>query len=72
MKKLVLTFASLCLVVSIYSCRETKEEKIEVQVEESMDDAADAVEEAVEDTGDAMENAAQEVEDEVEGNDDAN
>jgi phosphate uptake regulator len=77
MKKLILTFASLCLVLSIYSCRETKEEKVEVEVEEMADDAGDAMEEAgdaiedaVDDTGDAMENAANDVEDAMEGTDD--
>ena len=31
MKKVILTFASICLVASIYSCRETKEEKAELK-----------------------------------------
>ncbi|QNJ97882.1 hypothetical protein [Constantimarinum furrinae] len=70
MKKLVLSFASLCLVLSIYSCRETKEEKVEVEVEEMADDTGDAIEDAVDDAGDAIEDAANDVEDEIEGNDD--
>ncbi|RMA57597.1 hypothetical protein [Ulvibacter antarcticus] len=77
MKKLILSLASLCLVLSIYSCRETTEEKAADALENAVEDtqsnlekAGDAIEEAVEDTGDAIEEGVQEVKDEVEGNDD--
>lgn len=61
MKKLILTFASLCLIFSIYSCRETTEEK----AEDAMEEAAQDVETNVEEAGDAIEEAAEEVEEEI-------
>ena len=54
MKKVLLSFAALSLVFSIYSCRETTEEKTEDAVESMGED----MERAAEDAGDAMENAA--------------
>lgn len=70
MKKLFLTFASLCLVVSVYSCRETdkKAEDAADSVEEVMEDAGDAVEEAMDDAGDAIEEAVDEAVDTIDGN----
>ena len=56
MKKVFLSFAALALVASVYSCRETNEEK----AEDNMEQMADDMEDAAEDTGDAMENAAEE------------
>ena len=49
MKKVFLTFASVCLIASVYSCRET---------EQKADEAADAVEEVIEDATQATEEAA--------------
>ena len=78
MKKVFVSFAALALVVSIYSCRETTEEKAEDAIEAAAQDtednleaAGDAIEEAAE-TGDAIENAANEVKEEIEGTDDVN
>lgn len=77
MKKLFLSFAALALVASVYSCKETTEEKLEDTAEievidndaeqaleradEAIDEAIDASVEALDDASDAVENAADEV-----------
>ncbi len=66
MKKLSLLLLAAVFTLSIYSCRETTEEKTEDAVEEIGNDMEEATEESV----DAVENAADEVEAEVEGTDD--
>ena len=67
MKKVILSLAVVfTLSTAFVSCRDTKETKIEVEV----DDAADDVEDALEDAGDAVEDAADDVEDAVTGEDD--
>lgn len=48
MKKIILTFAAVCLIALTYSCRET---------EKKADDAADAVEEAMDDASEKLEEA---------------
>lgn len=61
MKKLFLLFAVATMSLSIYSCRETTEEKTE-----------DAVEEMGNDIEESAENVGNEMEEEVEGTDDMN
>jgi len=79
MKKLSLLLLAAVFSLSIYSCRETTEEK----TEDSMEDAADDMEDAADDVADDMdamendveaaaENAETEVEEEVNGTDDVN
>jgi len=48
MKKLFISFAALCLVASVYSCRET---------EKKADEMGDSIEETMEEAGDKMEEA---------------
>ena len=73
MKKLFLTFASVCLIASVYSCRETEKKADEAVdgMEEVMDDATDAAEEAAEKAGDVMDDATDAVEDAAEKTGDA-
>ena len=67
MKKLVLSLALLFTFSSAFvSCRDTKKETIEVNVDDAMDD----VEDAIDDAGDAIEDAADDVEDALTGEDD--
>ena len=57
-------------VLAVSSCRETKEDKMEddvENVEEEIEDVGDAVEEGAENVGDAVEEGAEEVEEEAEG-----
>lgn len=77
MKKLFLSFATLALVASVYSCKETTEERLEDTAEtevmhndaeealeradESIDEAIEASVEALNEAGDAVDNAADEV-----------
>jgi len=61
MKKVLLTFASIALVASIYSCRETTEEK----TEDAMESAAEDTENNMEEAGEAVENAGEEMNQEV-------
>lgn len=68
MKKLFLLFAVATMSLSIYSCRETTEEKTEDAVESMGED----VENAGEEVENAAENAGDEMEEEVEGTDDMN
>ena len=79
MTKLVLLFAVATMSLSIYSCRETTEEKTEDAVESmgedmenAADEAGDEMEEAGQDVENAAENAENEMEEEVEGTDDMN
>ncbi|HKJ48440.1 MAG TPA: hypothetical protein VJ973_05090 [Christiangramia sp.] len=79
MKKLFLLFAVATMSLSIYSCRETTEEKSEEAVESmgedmenAADEAGDELEEAGQDVENAAENAENEMEEEVEGTDDMN
>jgi len=72
MKKLFLLFAVATMSLSIYSCRETTEEKMEEDVEQVGEDIENEMEEAgneIEEAGEDMEN---EMEEEVEGTDDMN
>ena len=55
MKRIFLSVAMIALVGSVYSCRETTQEKTE---------------EAVEAMGDAIQEGADELNDEIQGNDD--
>jgi len=64
MKKLSLLLLATVFTLSIYSCRETTEEKTE--------DAVEAVEEATEESVEAVEEATEEVEEAVEGTEDVN
>ena len=53
MKKLILSFASLCLILYVYSCREPNKEKAEDALEEvegAMDKGTDELMEEVEET----------------------
>ena len=63
MKKIFLSFAALCMVASVYSCRETEKKaedaatEIEETVEETkekVEDAADTVKEAAEEVADSL------------------
>ncbi len=53
MKKIVISFATLCLIIAVTSCREQKS-------------TGEKVEDAVEEMGDAVEDGAEEIEDAVE------
>lgn len=66
MKKLILSFASLCLVLSVYSCRETENkaddaateaEQVMEETPEVIEEATEAVEEATDSIQDAVEEA---------------
>ena len=54
MKKLILAFASLCLVLSVYSCRETNKEKEEDAVEETMEEVNVEVEKTMDEAEEAV------------------
>ena len=62
MKKLFLLFAVATLSLSIYSCRETTEEK----TEDAMESAGEDIENTAEEAGDEMEEAGNEIEAEAE------
>ncbi|MUP44338.1 hypothetical protein E0K83_01090 [Gramella sp. BOM4] len=69
MKKLFLLFAVATMSLSIYSCRETTEEKTEDAVEAMGEDVENAAEEAgneMEEAGQDIENAAENAENEME------
>jgi len=68
MKKLSLLLLATVFTLSIYSCRETTEEKTEDAVEEIGNDMEEATEESVE----AVEEATEESVEAVEGTDDVN
>jgi len=78
MKKSILILATAFTFSAFFtSCRETTEEKNEIEVNDDMDDLNDDlddvgndIERAADDAGNAVERAAQDVEDEIEGNDD--
>ena len=59
---LFLTFLML-LGITFTSCRETVEERREVEIH--TDDAADDIEDAADEVGDGIEDAADEIEDEI-------
>ena len=68
MKKLSLLLLATVFTLSIYSCRETTEEKTEDAVEEigndmeeATEESVDAVEEATDESVDAVEEAAEDV-----------
>jgi phosphate uptake regulator len=63
MKKLSLLLLAAVFTLSIYSCRETTEEKTEDAVEEIGNDVEEATEESVEAVEDATEEAVEAVED---------
>jgi len=62
MKKLFLLFAVATMSLSIYSCRETTEEK----TEDAMESAGEDIENTAEEAGDEMEEAGNEIEAEAE------
>ena len=69
MKKLFLLFAVATMSLSIYSCRETTEEKTEDAVEamgEDVENAADEAGNEMEEAGQDVENAAENAEEEME------
>ena len=68
MKKLFISFAALCLVASVYSCRETEKKAEDAMdaTEEAVEEAMDATEDAMEETKDAMEEAVDSLGDAVE------
>lgn len=79
MKKLSLLLLAAVFSLSIYSCRETTEEK----TEDAIESAADDMEDAADDMGDEMDaagndieaaadNAGTEIQEEVNGTDDVN
>ena len=72
MKKLFLLFAVAMMSLSIYSCRETTEEKTEDAVESMGEDVENAAEEAGNEVENAAENGGNEMEEEVDGTDDMN
>lgn len=66
MKKVLITFAALAMVASVYSCRET-ETKTEEAVEAAVEETQEAMEEVVEEVEEAVDTLATEVEGAVEG-----
>jgi hypothetical protein len=72
MKKLSLLLLAAVFSLSIYSCRETTEEKTEDAVEAMGDDMEDAAEEAGNEIEAAAEGVETEMEEEVNGTDDVN
>lgn len=75
MKKSILILATAFTVSAFFtSCRETNQERNDIEVTDDVNDDLDNVgndlENAAEDVGNSIENGAQEVEDEIEGNDD--
>ena len=56
MKKLFISFAALCLVASVYSCRETEKKADEMgdSIEETMEEVEEKTEEAMEDMEETM------------------
>ncbi len=72
MKKLSLLLLAAVFSLSIYSCRETTEEKTEDAVEAVGNDMEDAAEEAGEEVEAAAENVETETEEEINGTDDVN
>ncbi|OAB75965.1 hypothetical protein [Cochleicola gelatinilyticus] len=61
MKKVFLSLALVAAIsVSFTSCRETKEDKVEINVDDA-DDVADDVEDAIDDAGDAIEEGVDEI-----------
>lgn len=63
MKKVILSFAALCLIVSVSSCRETEKKADEAteSVEAVMDDTMEATEEVIEETTDTVTEVIEEV-----------
>lgn len=65
MKRIFLSLALVAAMsVSFTSCRETKEDKVEINVDDAddmADDVADDVEDAIDDAGDAIEEGVDEV-----------
>ena len=72
MKKVFLLFAVATMTLSLYSCRETTEEKTEDAVEEIGNDIEESAEEAGAEIESAAEGAETEMEEEIEGTDDMN
>ena len=70
MKKLSLLLLASVFTLSIYSCRETTEERTEDSLEEVGNDIESTTEDAAYETEEAAENVGSEVEAEVEGTDD--
>ncbi len=72
MKKLSLLLLAAVFSLSIYSCRETTEERTEENFEEVGNDIEESAEEVGNDIEGAAENAENEFEEEVQGTDDMN
>lgn len=70
MKKLSLLLLAAVFSLSIYSCRETTEERTEDSIEEVGNDLEESTEEVGNDLEGAAEDAELEVEEEVQGTDD--
>ncbi|MFO7721346.1 MAG: hypothetical protein R6W85_13045 [Gillisia sp.] len=71
MKKLSLLLLAAVFSLSIYSCRDTTEEKTEDAVEEIGNDVENAAEEANYEIEAAADNAEAEIDAEIEGTDDS-
>lgn len=66
MKKSILVLAAAFTFSAFFtSCRETHEEKTEVEVRDDLDDVGDDIEDAAEDVGNSIEEGANEVEQEI-------
>ncbi len=67
MKKLILSLASLCLIFSVYSCRETekKADDAATEIEETVKEVKEEVEKEVEEVVDSTKNAVEEAVDGV-------
>lgn len=70
MKKLSLLLLAAVFSLSIYSCRETTEEKTEDAVEEIGNDIEESAEEAGEEIEQAADNVEAEIDEEIDGTDD--
>jgi len=67
MKKVILSLALIAAFgTTMISCRDTKKEEVEINVDDVSDDVGDAIDDA----GDAIEDAADDVEDATTGEDD--
>lgn len=66
MKKLILTFAFLFTISTVFTgCREEK--KASDQIEETVDNIGDEIDDAADDVGEGIEDAADDVEDAIDG-----
>ena len=70
MKKVILTFMALGLLLGTTSCRESTQEKSKEAMEAIGEDIEAGTEKAVQETGEAMEKAGEEIQEEMNGTDD--